>query len=154
MTAHRIFNEALEKQAAAEVAEPLLRGLPPGRHWFGPAEYQALAWYLLGYVDEDRALHRALSSDSFSVSAIEFCCARDFDSEKWISVSEFARRTGSERRTLAKRCSNAHLRGVTRGKQVLYDVADLNRLLEPKARVRVRAARLNASTEDGPTDAP
>jgi hypothetical protein len=133
-TALRHFMESRERQATADIAEPLLFGLEPGRHWFAPREYRAVAEYLLG--TESRRFVRAIEQDRFTLldGRAEFVCIRDVAPGQWVSVSEYARLRGAERRTLAKRCSNADLRSIQKGKQKLYDIKDLERLLEPKTR--------------------
>jgi hypothetical protein len=119
--------EARHRRAVAKIAEPLLRGLQPGAHYFPPVEFRALVQFL--FEGEPQKAARAMRSDTFSLLKLEFFCKRDLSEDNMTTISVFARERGIPQRTIHDRAAKAGLKPLRRLGKLLYDIKQLTALL-------------------------
>lgn len=124
--------DAHRRQSVAAIAEPLLEGLGPGEHRFQPAEFRALAMFLLE--GEQKRLERALQADRFKILELEIICERELTSDNTMTLSEFARMHGVPRVTLLDWADRLKLRSLRRGNRKLFHTEDLVRFLSDHKR--------------------
>jgi hypothetical protein len=124
--AERYAAEDREAQAAADVVEPLLSRLKPGRHYFGPAQFEALARYLLIDVVP---MGRALQEGRFSLHGMYVQRVDRMTASRMVTASALARSTGKPQRTLARLLANSGLAYWARGSEKLYNIDDVRKLL-------------------------
>jgi hypothetical protein len=120
--AKRYCEEDDAGRRAAEVAEPLVRHLQPGRNPYPTTQYSALASY---FVDGGADLRGALKRGMFTTAGGRIEIVRD--NEERLTLREYSRRTGIARTTLQRRVGHLALASIARGQENLFVVAELDR---------------------------
>ena len=120
---------AAARRTAALVAEPLLAGLPNrGTYRHGVKEFTALARYL--FDGEPAKTASALEAGRFRYGALEFVreAALKPATGPTISISDFARATGTPKQTVAYRVGQFRPRFELYGKRKRYYLSELQAL--------------------------
>jgi excisionase family DNA binding protein len=124
--AERYAAEDREAERAADVVEPLLPQLKPGRHYFGPKQFAALTRYLLIDVGP---ISRALHEGRFTLRGMCIVRVDKMTAARMATASELARATGVSQPTLWRLLNNNRLPYWQRGRQKLYDIEQVKALL-------------------------
>lgn len=121
---NRHARAAKSRLAAAKIAEPLLAGMAKaGEYRYSPKEYQALARYHYDY-QPDQA-RKALTEGRFKFGPFEFVRDKSLTVGPTTTIAEFARSTGTPKRTVAWRIAQTNLRAKMVVKRKHYYIADL-----------------------------
>jgi hypothetical protein len=116
-----------EGTAAANVAEPLIVKMGPGRNYYTRKQFNAIARYLLEPEGADAAIGRG----KFNMGHIEILFAPHLREDRRVSATSLAKITGTPKQTLVDWFALAKLPCVVEGEshEKLYDIDDLRVML-------------------------
>ena len=119
------------RRAAARIAEPLLAGLAgAGCYRYSSKEFTALARYLHPY--DPKKTRDALTDGRFSFDALEFVRDKSLTIGPTMSISEFARASGTPKQTVSYRIGQFGPRSIGVGKRKRYHIEDLEAMTQTR----------------------
>ncbi len=117
--------EDSENRAAANVAEPLIVKMGPGKNYYTRKQFNAIARYLL----EPEVAEPAIERGWFKMGAIEILHSEYLREDRRVSSATLAKMTGTPERTLRRWFAGAGLPCVVEGTEKLYDLDSLRGFL-------------------------
>jgi len=110
-----------EERVAARVAEPLISKVGPGRNYYTPKQFRAMAIYLLEREDAEPAISRG----SFKMGAIEFVSSTELREDRKATMRGLSKIAGIPLETLSRMLAAAGVPFEEKSGAKLYNIDDL-----------------------------